>query len=119
MTQRDRLEVAADVFARWNLQPRTRENHRENATLNRLTVDLVLDQLAAHQRSLRMTDQSDAAALIVMRKVVAPRVFHVVVSQRSIDVDRMAVQAGAQRRQRHLAIQRCIGPAYRRKAREL
>jgi hypothetical protein len=60
------VEVAADSLALLHEHVAAEQNRGDQLLADRAPgVDLVLDQLAQHERALRMSDEDDAAALVV------------------------------------------------------
>ena len=93
--RRDVLEVAADVLAAPDEDVAAeQEGGDEQAAGRRLGVDLLGDDLAQHEGALRVADEDDAAAVVVLAQVRAPR------------LDDVGVGAG-------LTKLRCGGPAGR------
>ncbi len=88
----------------------------------RLAVDVHLDQLGQDTRALRMADEDDASAMVLVREVVVPGVAHVGVGR-----DRARRRGGrwsgghgsAQGGQGELAVHRRVEPAALAEAREL
>jgi len=67
------VEVAADSLALLHEHVAAEQNRGDQLLADRAPgVDLVLDQLAQHERALRMADEDDAAALVVVLDVGLP-----------------------------------------------
>jgi hypothetical protein len=81
---------------------------REEPPDLRLRVDLVLGELDEHPRALRVADEDDAAPVVVVREVVAPRIANVAVRE----CRRSRGGAPADRPQRQLAVHRRVDPAH-------
>jgi hypothetical protein len=84
-----------------------------------ISFDLVLDQLSQHARALRVSDEYDAAALVVVLEIVVPGREHVVIAELAIRREAAAGHCGAQRFQRDLSIERCVQLALSAEASEL
>src|SRR5207237_3561739 len=121
LAHRDVLERSADVFAFRHGDRRAEQDRRQHARLDRLAVDLFADQTSQDERSLRVGDEDEAAAAVVVLQIVVPRILHVVVL-RTLFEHPAAAAAGeqpAQTGERDLTVHRRVWLALRRKAREL
>jgi hypothetical protein len=69
----DVLEVAADVAALLDGHAAAQQERRHHpAAKLRIVVDLVGDQLAEDEGALRVADQDDASAVVVLAQVLLP-----------------------------------------------
>ena len=65
----DVLEVAARVLALLDRHVAAEQDRRDELAADLgLRVDLLADELAQHERALRVADQHDAAAVVVVRR---------------------------------------------------
>ena len=119
MAERDVLESAADIFAFRHGEIGPQQQHRNDARLNRLAVDFVLDELREHARALRVSDEHDAAAVVVMLEIVIPCIEDIVVGQGAIHGNGRAEQRGTKRTESDLAVDGRVGPTLRSEAGEL
>ena len=119
MAERDVLKSAADIFAFRHGKVGPQQQHGNDARLKRLAVDFVLDELREHARALRVSDEHDAAAVVVMFQVVIPSIEDIVVGQGAIHRNWCAEQRGAKASEGDLAIYGRIGPTLRSEAGKL
>src|SRR4029078_11172470 len=115
---RDCSESAAGVATLFDEHVRAGEDGRDQLSGQRLFVLFLLQQMREFAGTLAMSDQHDAASMVVVPQIVFPRVDDVAVGHRLVagasPGDRLA-----QLRNRHLPVQRREKPALRREAREL
>ena len=119
MAERDVLKSAADIFAFRHGKVGPQQQHGNDARLKRLAVDFVLDELREHARTLRVSDEHDAPAVVVMFQVVIPSIEDIVVGQGAIHRNWCAEQCGAKASEGDLAIYGRIGPTLRSEAGKL
>ena len=77
------------------------------------------DEPGEDSRPLRMADQHDPTAAVVMREVMQPRRSHVLVRKLEIDLERLMLEHGLDARERHLPVDWRERPADRGEGREL
>ena len=70
-------------------------------------------------RALRMADQHDSAAAVVVREIVTPRRAHILVWKPEIHGERLASEHGLDASDRHLAVDGRVRPADRGEGGEL
>ena len=110
------LEVTADVLAaRYQDVAAEQQRGRQPAASILLGVDLLLDQLGQHARALGVADEHDAAAVVVVREVVAPHVPDIAVGQCRCFTSRSATDRG----EGQLAVDRRVDAAHLGEARGL
>ena len=111
------LERSADVFAFRHGDRRAEQDRRQHARLDRLAVDLFADQTSQDERSLRVGDEDEAAAAVVVLQIVIPRVPHVGVLRARVPRQRAAGREHSPEPcEGHLAIHRRVRQALRREA---
>ncbi len=100
------LEVAADVAPVAHGHVAAGDDGRDEPRAHRrIVVDLLLQQPDEHPAALRVADEHDAAAVVVVGQVVAPRRRHVAVGDRLAGRHRRR-GAGQQAVDGHLAVHR-------------
>src|SRR5438093_5430445 len=113
--------IILSVLSIRHRQAHSQENRRDETRLHRSAFDLVLNELREQEGPLRVANQHDATAVVVVLEVIAPRVAHVVVRDRSLAsrarprekigaVDRTE-HTGAQSHERDLTVHRRIHAA--------
>src|SRR5688572_1589214 len=73
--------MAADILALGNRDVRSEQDGGDEACLQWLAIDLLLDELAQHAGALGVADEHEAAAVVPGRQVMLPGAAHVVVGE--------------------------------------
>ena len=94
------------------------EGASEEALLG-FALDIMDKEAREDSRALRMADQHDPAAPVVMCKVVSPRRAHILIWKLEIHRERLVSEHGLEARDRHLTVDWRERPADRGEGREL
>src|SRR5215471_8242408 len=73
------LKRSPHIFATWYGQCRAEQDGGDHSGLDRLAIDFFPDEFVENKRTLRMRNENETAAFIIMFEVVIPRVPHVIV----------------------------------------
>ena len=117
--ERDRLERPADVLAFRDLDVESEDEGAGEEALLGLALDLMGDEPRQDSRALRMADQHDRTALVVVREIVSPRRAHILIRKLEIHGERLVSEHGLDAGDRHLAVDGRERPADRGEGREL
>ena len=115
----DGLKRPADVLAFRHLDVEPEDEGAGEEALLGLALDLMGDQPRQDSGALRMADQHDPPAFVVMREIVSPRRAHILVRKLEIHGERLASEHGFDARDRHLAVDGRERPADRGEGGEL
>ena len=102
--ERDRLKRTPDVLAFGDLDIEPENEGAGEEALLGLALDLMGDEPREDSRALRMADQHDAAAVVVMREVMSPRRAHILIRKLEIHRERLVSEHSLDARERHLAV---------------
>ena len=75
------LKVSAGILTHRHLQPRTAKDGNHQLLLYGFAVDFILDECVEDIRTLAMSNQNDAATMIVMFEIIIPGIDDIMIAQ--------------------------------------
>ena len=84
------LERAPHILAAGHRDGCARNDRRNHSSLYRLAIDFLANEFGQNERTLRVADQHEGTAVVVVLQIVAPGIPHVVILQAVIERDAAA-----------------------------
>src|SRR2546425_4236352 len=110
MAERNLLKGATDILPAGNGKRSPEQNRRNQARLNRLALDLFANEFRQYERSLRVSNQHNAASIVIVLEIIVPRIPHIVVGEAAVQSKAgfATGKSGTKSEQRDLPIEWCV-----------